>query len=318
MMHFINFLRAAVLNGAPLLYGTLGEIITQKSGNLNLGVEGIMSIGAIAGFYVGYRSNSIVLAIIAAFLAGIFASLIYAFLTVTMKANQNVTGLTLTIFGVGFANFMGDFIRSSSSETVLKLSTDLTERVGDVHIPYLSDIPYIGELFFQYNPLIYFGIFLCILAGIYIKYTRAGLNLRAVGENPAAADASGININRTKYVNILLGGGICGIGGAYISLVLAGGVWVESTVGGLGWISIALVIFANWNPFFAVLGSFIFGAFRVLKFYIPSTVIDIPDAFFDMLPFVITALVLIVTSIRQSKGRSEPAGIGVNYFREER
>lgn len=318
MNTFVNFLHAALLAGTPLMFGTLGEIVTEKAGNLNLGVEGMMSIGAIAGFYVGFTTQNIVLAVLGAFLAGLLSALIYAFLTVTLKANQNVTGLTLTIFGVGFANFFGDFLRESAGIDVLKLSDKITNTVQAIHIPVLSDIPYVGKLFFQYNPFVYFGILLCVLMGVYILHTRKGLNLCAVGENPGAADAAGVNVTRVKYFNILLGGGVCGIGGAYISLVLCGGVWVTDSVSGLGWIAVALVIFASWNPFKAILGSFIFGAFNILKFYIPKSIISIPEAIFDMLPFLVTAIVLIVTSIRKSKENTQPAGCGVNYFREER
>lgn len=318
MNTLVNFLHAALLAGTPLMFGTLGEITTEKAGNLNLGVEGMMSIGAIAGFYVGFTTQNILLAVLGAFAAGILSSLIYAFLTVTLKANQNVTGLTLTIFGVGFSNFFGDFLRESAGVSVLKLSDKITNAVQAVHIPVLSDLPYVGKLFFQYNPFVYFGILLCIIMGIYINHTRKGLNLRAIGENPGAADAAGINVTRVKYFNILLGGGICGIGGAYISLVLCGGVWVTNSVNGLGWIAVALVIFASWNPFKAILGSFIFGAFNILKFYIPKSIISIPEAIFDMLPFLVTAIVLIVTSIRKSKENTQPAGCGINYFREER
>lgn len=318
MNTFVNFLHAALLAGTPLMFGTLGEIVTEKAGNLNLGVEGMMSIGAIAGFYVGFTTHNIVLAVLGAFLAGLLSALIYAFLTVTLKANQNVTGLTLTIFGVGFANFFGDFLRESAGIDVLKLSDKITNTVQAIHIPVLSDIPYVGKLFFQYNPFVYFGILLCILMGIYILHTRKGLNLCAVGENPGAADAAGVNVTRVKYFNILLGGGVCGIGGAYISLVLCGGIWVTDSVNGLGWIAVALVIFASWNPFKAILGSFIFGAFNILKFYIPKNIVTIPEAIFDMLPFLVTAIVLIVTSIRKSKENTQPAGCGINYFREER
>lgn len=318
MNTFVNFLHAALLAGTPLMFGTLGEIVTEKAGNLNLGVEGMMSIGAIAGFYVGFTTQNIVLAVLGAFLAGLLSALIYAFLTVTLKANQNVTGLTLTIFGVGFANFFGDFLRESAGIDVLKLSDKITNTVQAIHIPVLSDIPYVGKLFFQYNPFVYFGILLCILMGIYILHTRKGLNLCAVGENPGAADAAGVNVTRVKYFNILLGGGVCGIGGAYISLVLCGGIWVTDSVNGLGWIAVALVIFASWNPFKAILGSFIFGAFNILKFYIPKNIVTIPEAIFDMLPFLVTAIVLIVTPIRKSKENTQPAGCGINYFREER
>ena len=318
MNTLVNFLHAALLAGTPLMFGTLGEITTERAGNLNLGVEGMMSIGAIAGFYVGFVTKNLVLAVLGAFIAWLLSALVYAFLTVTLKANQNVTGLTLTIFGVGFSNFFGDFLRESSGVSVLKLSERITNAVQEIHIPVLSDLPYVGKLFFQYNPFVYFGLLLCIAMGLYIFHTRTGLNLCAVGENPGAADAAGISVTRVKYTNILLGGGICGIGGAYISLVLCGGVWVTDCVNGLGWIAVALVIFASWNPFKAILGSFIFGAFNILKFYIPKNIISIPEAIFDMLPFLVTALVLIITSIRKSKENAQPAGCGVNYFREER
>ena len=319
MNTFVNFLHAALLAWhAPDVWARSAKLSRKKAGNLNLGVEGMMSIGAIAGFYVGFTTQNIVLAVLGAFLAGLLSALIYAFLTVTLKANQNVTGLTLTIFGVGFANFFGDFLRESAGIDVLKLSDKITNTVQAIHIPVLSDIPYVGKLFFQYNPFVYFGILLCILMGIYILHTRKGLNLCAVGENPGAADAAGVNVTRVKYFNILLGGGVCGIGGAYISLVLCGGIWVTDSVNGLGWIAVALVIFASWNPFKAILGSFIFGAFNILKFYIPKNIVTIPEAIFDMLPFLVTAIVLIVTSIRKSKENTQPAGCGINYFREER
>lgn len=313
----VNLLVAAVVSGTPIMYGTLGEIITEKAGNLNLGVEGIMAIGAIAGFYFGFTTNSVIIAVLGAFLAGALAGALFALLTVTFKANQNVTGLTLTIFGVGLANFLGDFLRSVSDDPVIKLSEGLTQRLSAIHIPFLSDIPVIGKLFFSYTPLVYVIIFLCIICGIYVNHTRAGLNLKAVGENPGAADAAGINVNLVKYINILLGGGICAMGGAYISLVLTGGVWMSDCVNGLGWIAVALVIFTNWNPMICIAGSVVFGAFRVVKFYLPG-VSNVPDAVFSMLPFVMTAIVIVITSMRKSKKNAAPAFIGLNYFREER
>lgn len=313
----LNFFVAAVVSGTPIMFGTLGEIITEKAGHLNLGVEGMMAVGAIAGFYFGYSTGSVLLAVAGAFLAGALSAAIYAFLTVTLKANQNVTGLTLTIFGVGLANFLGDFIRSKAADPVVKLSTEFTDKLANVHLPVLTELPVVGKLFFNYSPFVYFAILLCIICGIYLNHTRRGLNLKAVGENPAAADAAGINVNLVKYTNILLGGGICGIGGAYISLVLTGGVWVSDCVNGLGWVAVALVIFANWNPFICIGGSIVFGAFRVIKYYLPSAA-GISDAVFSMLPFLVTALVLIITSMRKSKKTAQPAAIGLNYFREER
>lgn len=315
---FINFLVAAVFAGTPLLFGTLGEILNEKSGHLNLGVEGMMMMGACAGFMAGYLSDSLFIALVAAFVAGMLGALIYAVLTVTFMAAQNVTGLTLTIFGTGISNFVGEYMIVNSKSTSLKLPEQITMQLSTLNIPGLSDIPVIGKLFFQYDPFVYLGIATAILCGFYLNKTKAGLNIRAIGENPAAADAAGIKVTKLKYINILLGGGICGIGGAYCSMIINGGVWMSNSVNGLGWIAVALVIFASWSPTKAIFGSFIFGAFNVLKYYFPKTIFTIPNAFYDMLPFFITALVLVITSIKKSKENSQPAGCGVNYYREER
>ncbi len=315
---FINIFFAAVLAGTPLLFGTVGEIINEKVGHLNLGVEGMMSIGACAGFMFGYFTDSFVIAIIAAFVFGALSSLIYAVLTVTFMANQNVTGLTLTIFGVGLSNFVGVFMLERSEHGTLKLPETITEQMRDIYIAGLSDIPVIGKMFFSYNPFVYIGIVVAIICSFYLFKTKTGLHVRAIGENPAAADAAGINVTKLKYLNLLLGGGICGIGGAYCSLIINGGVWINNNVGGLGWIAVALVIFARWKPTHAIWGSFIFGALRILKYYIPKSVFPFPNAFYDMLPFLITAIVLVVTSIKESRENSIPESCGVNYFREER
>ncbi|MGN1305794.1 MAG: ABC transporter permease [Oscillospiraceae bacterium] len=315
---FINFLVAAVLAGASLLYGTVGEIINQKSGHLNLGVEGMMAIGACAGFMAGYRSDSLVIAMLAAFLSGAAAALIYAVLTVTFMADQNVTGLTLTIFGCGLSNFIGEYNITRSETGNLKLPEHIMSQLRNIYIPILSDIPVVGKLLFSYNIFIYLGVIIAVIVFIYLNKTKAGLNLRTIGENPAAADAVGIHVVRSKYINLLLGGGICGIGGAYCSMVVCGGVWMSNSVNGMGWISVALVIFAAWSPLKAIGGSLIFGAFSVLKYYMPKSIITLPNAFYDMLPFVITALILVITSIKKNKGRMQPASCGVNYFREER
>ncbi|MGN0242719.1 MAG: ABC transporter permease [Lachnospiraceae bacterium] len=313
----IKFIVAAIVSGTPLLFGTLGEIVHEKVGNLNLGVEGMMSLGACAGFMIGYYTDNLLLALIAAFMAGLLGALLYAFLTVTLMANQNVTGLTLTIFGIGLSNFIGVTAISNSETGSLKLPEHITAQLGNIHIPVLSDLPVIGKLFFSYNPFVYIGLVIAILLGIYYNHTKLGLNVQAIGENPAAADAAGIRVMQLKYWNILIGGGICGIGGAYCSMIINGGSWLPDSVGGLGWIAVALVIFAIWSPNKAIFGSFVFGGLRVLKYYVPKSV-PIPNAIYDMLPFLITALVLIVTSSRQSRENSQPAACGLNYFREER
>ena len=318
MNMFIKFLIAAVFAGTPLLFGTLGEIMNEKAGHLNLGVEGMMAMGACAGFMAGYLSDSLLIALLAAFGAGMLGALIYAVLTITFMADQNVTGLTLTIFGVGLSNFAGEFMLISSPSSSLKLPEQITAQISNVNIPGLSDIPLLGPLLFQYNIFVYLGLVLALICGLYLKHSKTGLNVRAIGENPGAADAAGIKVTKLKYLNVLIGGGICGIGGAYCSMIINGGVWMNNPVNGQGWISVALVIFAVWNPLRAILGSFIFGAFNILKYYFPKTIITIPNAFYDMLPFVITALVLVITSIRKSKENSQPASCGTNYFREER
>lgn len=315
---FIKFLVAAVGAGTPLLFGTVGEILTEKTGHLNLGVEGMMSIGACAGFMMGYYTDNFLFAILASAIAGALSALIYAVLTVTFMANQNVTGLTLTIFGIGFANFIGIFVLSKSTEGTLKLPEKVTAAMRGVHLPILSDLPVVGQLLFGYSPFVYIGIAIAIVCAWYLNHTKAGLNLKAVGENTGAADAAGIKVTMVKYVNIILGGAICGIGGVYCAMIINGGVWISDNVGGLGWIAVALVIFANWQPAYAIWGSFIFGALRVLKYYIPQSVLPFPIAFYDMLPFLITALVLVISSMRKSGRINLPASLGLNYFREER
>lgn len=318
MSMLIKFLVAAVGAGTPLLFGTVGEILTEKTGHLNLGVEGMMSIGACIGFMAGYYTDNFLIAILAGAAAGAIGAFIYAVLTVTFMANQNVTGLTLTIFGIGFANFIGIFVLSKSPEGTLKLPEKITVAMRGGNIPALSKLPVVGELLFSYSPFVYIGIVIAVACAWYLNHTKAGLSLKAVGENPGAADAAGIKVTSVKYRNIILGGAICGIGGVYCAMIINGGVWISNNVGGLGWIAVALVIFANWQPAYAIWGSFIFGALRVLKYYIPQSVLPFPIAFYDMLPFLITALVLVISSMRKSGRINLPAALGLNYFREER
>ncbi len=315
---FLKFLIAAVGAGTPLLFGTVGEIFNEKAGHLNLGVEGMMSIGACAGFMFGYYTNSFLIAILMAAVAGGLSAAIYALLTVSFMANQNVTGLTLTIFGVGLANLIGVMMLESSAEGTLKLSTNVISTMNGISIPILSDLPVVGDLLFSYTPFVYIGIVIALAGSWYFYRTKTGLNVQAIGENPAAADAAGINVTRMKYINIIIGGAICGIGGAYCSMVINGGVWISDNVGGLGWIAVALVILANWKPANAIWGSLIFGGLRVLKYYAPKSIFPFPDAFYDMLPFLITALILVVSSMRKSKKMNLPAYLGMNYYREER
>ncbi|MDR1598985.1 MAG: ABC transporter permease [Oscillospiraceae bacterium] len=312
----VSVINAAVLAGVPLLLGTTGEIITEKGGHLNLGVEGLMYIGAAFGFVAGYYSDSAALALACAFVGGMLGSLVYAFLTVTLRANQNVTGLTLTVFGTGFANYVGDALINSTAAKAVSLSARVKAAFGPVDLPGLSGLPVVGKLLFQYNMFVYLAVGVAAVAGIYLNRTRVGLNLRAIGENPAAADAMGVRVTRYKYINIMFGGGICALGGAYIAIVTCGGVWIHNCVSGQGWIAVALVIFAGWSPYRALVGSLVFGGLSVVRFYLPGG--RVPTALLSMLPFVVTCVVLVAASVRPSSGGSQPAACGVNYYREER
>ena len=314
----LKFIVAAIGASTPLLFGTVGEICSEKVGHLNLGVEGMMSIGACAGFMAGMMTDSFLIAVLAAFLAGMAGALIYAVLTVTFMADQNVSGLTLTIFGIGLANFIGIYMLGQTENGTLKLPEGITEAMRSVDIPGLSGLPVVGELLFSYSPFVYIGILVAVAAGLFFRKTKAGLNVQAIGHNPASADAAGVNVTRWKYTMIVLGGGICGVGGAYCAMIINSGVWISNNVGGLGWIAVALVIFAKWKPVHAIWGSFVFGALRVLKYYVPRSVVPVPTAFYDMLPFAMTALILVISSIRKKKDLNLPGGLGVNYFREER
>ena len=313
-----NFLYAAILAGVPLLFGTLGEILTEKAGNVNLGVEGMMYMGAVFGFMGAYYLDSAVAALLFAFLGGLAGALAYAFLTVTLKANQNVAGLTLTIFGTGLANLLGTNMINGSGSGAAMVSDAMKAFFRPMDMGALTALPYVGKFLFNHSLFTYLGIVLALAAGWYLNHTSRGLNLRAVGENPAAADAAGVNVSAYKYVHILLGGGICGLGGAYIALVTCGGNWTYNCVGGQGWIAVALVIFAVWSPYKALLGSLVFGALSVLKLYIPASVVNIPSAFFSMLPFLVTCVILVISSIRMRRESQQPHACGVNYFREER
>ncbi|MBE6038698.1 MAG: ABC transporter permease [Anaerofustis stercorihominis] len=323
MNTIVNFLFAAIKAGTPLLFGTTGEILTQKSGNMNLGVEGLMYMGAFGGFLIAYKTDNLLLSLLAAALFGALGSLIYSFLVVTLKANQNVTGLSLTIFGTGFATFFGEMLIEGGSP---KLSANMTTILSEKPLPVLGNIPFFGKVLFSHNIIVYLALVIAVIVWAYMRFTRPGMKLKAVGENPAAADAMGINVDLTKYVHTLIGGAICGVGGAYISLINGNGIWNNGCINGQGWISVALVIFASWSSAKAILGSLIFGAFTVFQvrandfaseFAFLSFLSKIPNAIYVMLPFVITALVLIISSMKE--GRSEqPASCGTNYYREER
>jgi simple sugar transport system permease protein len=323
-----SFLHNIVVYNIPLLYGTVGEIMVEKSGSLNLGVEGIMAVGAIFGYIVGCYANSLGIGILTAFLAGALCGLLFAALTVSLQANQNITGLTLTTFGLGVYFFVGNAIKAVEWPVMANYA-NIKNGFADISIPLLSKIPIIGRGFFSHNLMVYLGIVIAIAMWWYLKHTTLGLRLRAIGENPGAADSVGINVKRMKYLHICVGCGIMGIGGYYMGLNLSGSFNSSCWINGYGWIAVALVIFANWNSVLAILGTFVFGFFNTL--YVSSSSLadafpralswldKIPTQLYQALPFIITAIVLIVTSIRNKRGSSGlPAALGLNYFREER
>lgn len=311
MNSIILFLKSAVVAGTPLLFATLGEIITERSGNLNLGVEGMMLMGAVMGFSAGLNTGNPYLAVLSGALGGLIGALIFAFLTIQLKVNQVVCGLSLSIFGSGFASFMGKSLTGKAAPAAIKTF------FKPVNIPLLSEIPFIGRIFFSQDIYIYFGYMLAVLLGIYLYKTRPGLNLRATGENPGASDATGINIELYKYVHTLLGGALCGLGGAYLSLVYVP-IWQENITAGRGWIAVALVIFASWNPYKALIGSFLFGGLDIIGFRLQGTKLAVNQYLIDMLPYLVTVIILVVVSFKKSKDSAPPNALGNAYFREER
>ena len=259
-----TFLHNIIVYNIPLLYGTVGEITIEKSGSLNLGVEGTMAVGAIFGYILGCYANSMVVGVLVAFLTAALCGLIFAVLTVTFQANQNITGLTITTFGLGVFFFVGNGVKAVSWPAMNNYA-NIQNGFADLPIPGLSKIPVLGEMLFDHNILVYLGIVIALVMWWYLKYTRTGLRLRAVGENPAAADSVGINVRRYKYLHICLGSGIMGIGGYYMGLNMNGSLSSSCWINGYGWIAVALVIFANWSPAFAMVGTVVFGFFNTLR-----------------------------------------------------
>ncbi len=327
MSQFLSLFNNAIVFGTVILFGALGEIITEKSGNLNLGVPGIMFLGGIAGlatsfFYEIYAANpssvvSLLLSFIAAILASALGGLIYSFLTITLRANQNVTGLTLTIFGSGLANLYGGNLNSLAGG-VGQISVGLTSKAYRAYIPALANLGAIGQAFFSYGFMVYLAIALAILTAWFLNRSRAGLNLRAVGENPATADAAGINVTKYKYLATCIGAGVSGLGGLYYAMDYIKGTWTtDGTIEALGWLAVALVIFATWKPARAIWSAYLFGILYWAYNYIGGLTRASMELF-KMLPYVVTIIVLVAVSLRRSKESQPPASLGLSYFREER
>lgn len=320
-----SFLPRAIMQGTPLLYGATGEIITEKSGHLNLGIPGIMYVGGISGAAGAFLYEHSVeeinpfLAILIPFamsLAGsLLMGLIYSFLTVTLRANQNVTGLALTTFGIGIGNFFGGTLAKLSASGETSLSFPETKILYKTTLPFADDLGVFGDIFLSHGFLVYLAVVLALVCSYVLNRTRVGLHLRAVGENPATADAAGINVNRYKYLSTCIGSMIAGLGGLHY-VVDYMGIWANDGFGDRGWLAIALVIFAVWRPNVGIFGSYLFGGLYILYSFVNIGFAE--QELFKMLPYIVTIVVLIITSIREKRESQPPASLGLSYFREER
>ncbi len=326
MNTIIILIQKAIGQGVCMTFGANGEILTEKSGNLNLGVPGMMYMGGIAGLAGAYLYENAVanpvpivgmmISFLCAMLVAALGGLIYSVLTITLRANQNVTGLALTTFGVGVGNFFGGSL-SKMSGGVGQISVKVTASAYRATIPVLSELPVVGPIFFSYGFLTYFCVLIAIVMSWFLNRTRQGLNLRAVGESPATADAAGINVNLYKYLATCIGGAIAGLGGLYFVMEYTGGTWANNGFGDRGWLAVALVIFARWKPLHAVWGAVLFGALYILYLYIPGLERSTQEIF-KMLPYLVTVLVLVLISLRKKKEDQPPESLGLAYFREER
>ena len=328
---FVDFISSSIPLGVPLLYGSTGEIVTEKSGHLNLGIPGIMYVGAISSVIGAFlyemacggskEAMNPALAILIPFLCAIAGSmlmgLIYSFLTVTLRANQNVTGLALTTFGIGVGNFFGGSLIKLVDSDMPSIILTKTSSYFRTTLPFAEKLGWFGEIFLSHDFLTYVAILIAIIASVVLNRTRVGLNLRAVGENPATADAAGINVTGYKYLSTCIGSAIAGMGGLQYVMAYANGVWSNNAFGDRGWMAIALVIFALWRPSLAILGSFLFGALCNANNYIRGLG-DSTQELFKLLPYVVTLLVLIITSMRKKREHQPPQSLGLSYFREDR
>ena len=323
----VAFIQRAVVQGIPLLFGSTGEILTEKSGNLNLGTAGVMYVGGITGVIGAflYEQNaaqmSTFLTILIPILSSMFGSLvmglIYSFLTVTLRANQNVTGLALTTFGIGFGNFFGGSLIKLTNSDVPSVTLTATSLAFKKSLPFADKLGWFGDIFLSYSFLAYVAIAIALIVSFYFSRTRSGLNLRAVGENPATADAAGINVSKYKYISICLGSIIAGFGGLYYVMDYACGVWSNNAFGDRGWLAIALVIFAIWRPNLSIIGSILFGGLFIVHNYIPNLSLS-DQELFKMTPYLVTIIVLVVISMLRKREFQPPQSLGLSYFREDR
>ena len=329
MSVLIVFIQKAIVQGICILYGALGEIMTEKSGNLNLGIPGIMYMGGISGLMGAFlyeKDNpdpnalvGVLISFLCAFACAAIGGLIYSILTITLRVNQNVTGLALTIFGTGFGNFFGGSLIKLVDSDVPSITLTATSGFFSKTLPFAGKLGWFGKLFLSYGFLAYLAVLIALVASYILHHTRVGLQLRAVGENPSTADAAGINVAKYKYIATCVGCMIAGFGGLYYVMDYACGVWSNDAFGDRGWLAIALVIFTIWRPNISILASFLFGGLYILYLYIPTGMDHMEfQELYKMIPYVVTLVVLVVTSIRSKRESQPPASLGLAYFREER
>lgn len=282
----IDIIIGISIASVPLIFAAIGELVVERSGVLNLGVEGMMIVGALLGFVVQFHTGNPFLAVLAALLGGMAIASIFAFLTQFLLTNQVATGLALTLFGLGFSAFVG---RGYTEETI--------QLITSVHIPILSDIPYVGPLLFSYNPLVYLSFFMVYLVWWFLFKTKQGLVLRAIGDNHDAAHAIGHKVIRYRVMAILFGGAMAGIGGAFLSLVQVP-IWGEDMTAGRGWIALGLVVFSSWQPFRVIFGAILFGGITILQLHAQGFDIRISAQYLSMLPYLATIIILVSLRMR--------------------
>ena len=328
MFDLVGFIPRAVVQSIPLLLGCTGETISEKAGSLNLGIPGVMYVGAISGVIgsVLYEQScggevstlpAILIPLCCCLLGSLLMGLLFSFLTVTLRVNQNVTGLAMTTFGIGFGNFFGGSLIKLTGSEVPSIALSATSRVFSKSLPFANDLGWFGKIFLSYGFLTYVAVIIAIIAGFVLKRTRTGLHLRAVGENPATADAAGIPVNKYKYLSVCIGCMIAGLGGLYYVMDYASGVWSNDAFGDRGWLAIALVIFTIWRPNVAIFASILFGGLYIFYLFIPSSSMATKELY-KMLPYVVTIIVLVLTSMRNKRESQPPEALGLPYFREER
>ena len=327
MFDFVSFFPRAVMQSIPLLYGATGETLTEKSGNLNLGMPGIMYVGGICGvigaFFYEQSGNvngvlAVMIPLLSCLMGSLLMGLLYCFLTVTLRANQNVTGLAMTTFGVGFGNFFGGSLIKLTGSDVPSIALSATSSFFRRSLPFADKLGAFGKMFLSYGFLAYLAIVIALIASYVLRHTRVGLQLRAVGESPATADAAGIDIARYKYIATCVGSMIAGLGGLYYVMDYACGVWSNDAFGDRGWLAIALVIFTIWRPNVGILASILFGGLYILYLFIPTGTNLAVKELYKMLPYIVTIFVLVLTSMRNKRDNQPPESLGVPYFREDR